>query len=138
MLKVRLKLQGSNSLIGEDFCARVRDIRRKLTPHLKAKRNEGCLVSIVFDRLLVDRKRFTVDYYDNLTEIKQEVGRSSHRKQPGQICDSISACDAMGITYCGLTPCRYLHEGDSVNASPSHTRTHARTHARTYTRRRTH
>ena len=70
ILKVKLKLQGSNIFIGEDFCARVRDIRRKLTPHLKAKRNKGCRVSMVFDHLLVDGKRFTVDDYNNLTEIK--------------------------------------------------------------------
>lgn len=70
ILKAKRKLQGSNIFIGEDFCARVRDIRRKLTPHLKAKRNEGCRVSMVFDHLLVDGKRFTVDDYNNLTEIK--------------------------------------------------------------------
>ena len=70
ILKAKRKLQGSNIFIGEDFCARVRDIRRKLTPHLKAKRNEGCRVSMVFDHLLVDEKRFTVDDYNNLTEIK--------------------------------------------------------------------
>ena len=55
ILKVKLKLQGSNIFIGEDFCARVRDIRRKLTPHLMSERDEGCRVSIVFDHLLVDR-----------------------------------------------------------------------------------
>ena len=48
ILKAKRKLQGSNIFIGEDFCVRVRDIRRKLTPHLKAKRNEGCRVSMVF------------------------------------------------------------------------------------------
>ena len=37
---------------------------------MKAKRNEGCRVSMVFDHLLVVGKRFTVDDYDNLTEIK--------------------------------------------------------------------
>ena len=67
ILKDKRKLQGSNISIGEDFCARVRDIRRKLTPHLKAKRNEGCRVSMVFDHLLVDGKRFTVDDYNILT-----------------------------------------------------------------------
>ena len=70
ILKAKRKLQGSNIFIGEDFCARVRDIRRKLTPHLKAERNEGCRVSMVFDHLLVDGKSFTADDYNNLTEIK--------------------------------------------------------------------
>ena len=69
-----------------------------------------------------------MDDCDNLTEIKQEVGRASHRKKPGQIYDSISACDAAG-TYCGLTPVRYLHKGVRVSATPL-TNTHARTHAR--------
>ena len=34
--------------------------------------------------------------------------------QPGHVYGLISACDAVG-TYCGLTPGRYLHEGDSVS-----------------------
>ena len=65
ILKAKRKLQCNSIFIGEDFCARVRDIRRKLTPHLKAKRNEGCRVSMVFDHLLVDGKRFTVDDYNS-------------------------------------------------------------------------
>ena len=69
---------------------------------------------MVFDHLLVDGKRFTVDDYNNLTEIKYGLGRSCHRKQPGHIYGSISACDAVG-TYCGLTPGRYLHEGNSFS-----------------------
>ena len=70
ILKAKRKLQGSQIFIGEDFSARVKEIRRRLTPHLKVKRNEGCRVSIVFDHLLVDGKRYSVDNGNNLTEIK--------------------------------------------------------------------
>ena len=70
ILKAKCKLQGSHIFIGEDFSARVREIRRRLTPHLKVKWNEGCRVSIMFDRLLVDGKWYSVDDGNKLMEIK--------------------------------------------------------------------
>ena len=70
ILKAKRKLQGTQIIIGEDVASRVREIRRRLTPHLKEKRNEGCRVSMVFDHLLVDGRRYSLDNEDNLMEVK--------------------------------------------------------------------
>jgi regulator of replication initiation timing len=70
ILKAKRKLQGTQIFIGEDFSSRVREIRRRLTPHLKVKRNEGCRVSMVFDHLLVDGRRYSLDEEDHLVEMK--------------------------------------------------------------------
>ena len=48
-----------------------------------------------------------------LRRLNRDLAALAIQKQPGHIYGSISACDAVG-TYCGLTPGRYLHEGDSV------------------------
>ncbi len=49
---------------------RVREIRRKLSPHLKKKKSEGCRASMVYDHLIVDGKKFGLDKRDNLIELK--------------------------------------------------------------------
>ena len=66
-------MQGSNVFIGEDICARVKDLWRKLIPHMKAKRNEGCRVSMVFDHLLVVGKRFTVEDYESSWRLNRKL-----------------------------------------------------------------
>ena len=69
-LKEKRKLKGTNAFIGEDFPARVRDIRRKLSPHLKKARGDGKRVAVVYDHLLIDGKYFTVNSNDKLVEMK--------------------------------------------------------------------
>ena len=70
ILKAKNKLQGSDIFIGEDFSSRVCDIRRKLVPHLKKARNEGKGVTMVFDHIIIEGKKFTVDDTDNWIELK--------------------------------------------------------------------
>ena len=70
ILKEKRKLKGTNTFIGEDFPSRVRDIRRKLSPHLKKARGDGKRVAMVYDHLLIDGKRFTVNSNEKLVEIK--------------------------------------------------------------------
>jgi hypothetical protein len=50
------------------FSLRVRDIRRKLTPHLKKARSDGKRAAMVFDHLLIDGKRYNVSSNDTLVE----------------------------------------------------------------------
>ena len=69
ILKARGKLRGSTIFIGEDFSVRVRDIRKKLTPHLKAARNSGKRATMIFDHLLIDGKKFGIDNDGKLKEI---------------------------------------------------------------------
>ena len=70
ILKAKTKLQGSDVFIGEDFSSRVRVIRRKLVPHLKKVRSEGKRVTMVFDHIIIEGEKFTVDDTDNLKELK--------------------------------------------------------------------
>ena len=70
VLKAKTKLKGSNIFVGEDFTFRVREVRRKLTPHLKEARASGKRVAMVFDHLLIDGKKFTVGDAGLLTEMK--------------------------------------------------------------------
>ena len=71
ILKVKTKLQGIDVFIGEDFASRVRDIRRKFVPHLKKARSEGKrVVTMVFDHIIIEGKKFTVDDTDNVKELK--------------------------------------------------------------------
>ena len=62
IMKAKSKLRGKDSrvFIGEDFSARVRQIRKQLTPHLKDARNAGKRAVMVFDHLLIDGKRFVL------------------------------------------------------------------------------
>ena len=70
ILKGKELLKGTNIFIGEDFSQRVRELRRKLTPHLKQARSDGKRVSMVHDHLLIDGKRYTVGDNDILVEKK--------------------------------------------------------------------
>ena len=48
----------------------MRNIRRKLSPHLKKARGDGKRVAMVYDHLLIDGKRFTVNSNGKLVEMK--------------------------------------------------------------------
>lgn len=64
ILKAKQKLKGSSVFIGEDFTSRVREIRQKLTPHLKNARQNGRRAAMVFDHLLIDGKKFYLHDFD--------------------------------------------------------------------------
>lgn len=74
VLKEKRKLKetekGRTIFIGEDFSKNVRDTRRKLVPHLKeAKTDKNKKVTMVYNYLLIDNKRFYLDPASgNLTE----------------------------------------------------------------------
>jgi homoaconitase/3-isopropylmalate dehydratase large subunit len=68
ILKAKRKLKGTQLFIGEDFSYRVRDIRRKLSSHLKIARSEGKRAIMVFDHLLVDGKKFYLGEGETLRE----------------------------------------------------------------------
>ena len=70
ILKAKGKLKGTNVFVGEDFTAKVRGIRKTLTPHLRRAREEGKRATMVHDHLLIDGKRFTIDNNDKLVEMK--------------------------------------------------------------------
>ena len=70
ILKAKRKLQGTNVFIGEDFSSRVRDVRRRLVPHLKKARSENKKCMMVFDHLIIDGKRFALNDGDNLKEMR--------------------------------------------------------------------
>lgn len=70
IMKAKLKLKGTNVFVGEDFTSRVREIRRKLTPHLKEARNRGQRVAMVFDHLLIEGKKFGLNESGGLKELR--------------------------------------------------------------------
>ena len=70
ILKAKKKLKGSSISIGEDYTQRVRDIRKKLWPHLKAARDNGKRASMIFDHLLIEGKKFVLDGEDQICEVK--------------------------------------------------------------------
>ena len=62
VLKARYKLKRSNIFLGEDFSVRVREIRKKLGPQLKAARDQGkvcpLVVRVGVQSLATDRRNF--------------------------------------------------------------------------------
>ena len=70
ILKAKQKLKGTNVFVGEDFSQRVREIRRKLTPHLKQARSDGKLARMVHDHLFIDGKKFVLGSGDFLREAR--------------------------------------------------------------------
>ena len=68
ILKAKRKLKDSNVFIGEDFSGRVREIRKKLSPHLKSAKRDGKRASMIFDHLIVDGKRYFLGDQGNLVE----------------------------------------------------------------------
>ena len=69
ILKAKQKLKGTHIFVGEDFSAKVREVRRRLTPHLKKARGDNKRATMIFNYLLIDGKRFTVDCNDRLVEV---------------------------------------------------------------------
>ena len=61
MLKQKQKLKGTNIFLGEDFSQRVREIRKQLSPHLKSAKREGKKVTMVYDHLIINGKKFGLD-----------------------------------------------------------------------------
>jgi chromosome segregation ATPase len=57
ILKLKNKLRGTNTFIGEDYSQSVRDTRKKLTGIMKTLKGEGKNVKLVFDHLFVDGKK---------------------------------------------------------------------------------
>ena len=49
---------------------RVREIRKKLGPHLNAARDQGKRATMIFDHLLINGKKFTLDRENELKEIR--------------------------------------------------------------------
>ena len=69
LLRARRKLQGSQVFIGEDFSLRVREIRKKLVPHLKTAKKESKKVSMVYDHLVIEGKKYCLGEDDDLKEM---------------------------------------------------------------------
>ena len=67
-MKAKTKLKGSNVFISEDFSLRVREIRKKLLPHLKAAKDEKKKAAMVYDHLLINGKKFILNEGDNLQQ----------------------------------------------------------------------
>nr|KAG5690170.1 hypothetical protein BaRGS_013627 [Batillaria attramentaria] len=74
ILKTKSKLRGSDIFLGEDFSSRVRDMRKKLLPHLKLARDEGKRATMIYDHLLIDNKKFVLS--DDGTGIVEVAQRS--------------------------------------------------------------
>eukprot|EP00745_Piridium_sociabile_P035534 TRINITY_DN6216_c0_g1_i1.p1 TRINITY_DN6216_c0_g1~~TRINITY_DN6216_c0_g1_i1.p1 ORF type:complete len:347 (-),score=49.22 TRINITY_DN6216_c0_g1_i1:468-1508(-) len=70
ILRAKQKLKGSQIFVGEDFSFRVREMRRKLVPHLKAARNQNKKASMVYDHLVIEGKKYGLGSDENLVEIK--------------------------------------------------------------------
>ena len=66
ILGARHKLKGTKVFISEDFSSRVREIRKKLLPHLKEARKENKRAAMVYDHLIIEGKRFCLDQDQNL------------------------------------------------------------------------
>ena len=49
---------------------RVRELRKKLNVHLKDARKNGRRATIIFDHILIDGRRYSLDSDDALVEIK--------------------------------------------------------------------
>ena len=70
IMRAKGKLKGSKIFLGDDFSKRVRDVRKRLAPHLKNAKSQGKKATMVFDHLLVDGKKFFLSGDDQLCELK--------------------------------------------------------------------
>ncbi|XP_076457488.1 uncharacterized protein LOC143291467 [Babylonia areolata] len=68
ILKAKRKLKGSDVFIGEDYSFRVREIRKKLSPHLKKAKSEGKRATMVYDHLIIEGEKFYLDKGQKLRE----------------------------------------------------------------------
>lgn len=70
ILKEKGKLKGSTVFIGEDFSSRVREIRKKLTVHLRQAKAANKRATMVYDHLLIEGDKFVLDDKDALKKIE--------------------------------------------------------------------
>lgn len=74
VLKAKKNLAGSTISISEDFTRRVREVRKKLVPYLKAAKRSGKKVSMVYDHLIIDGRKYflnedgTIDTVDDFPD----------------------------------------------------------------------
>lgn len=72
--KVELRRTGSKVFIGEDFSTRVREIRRKLTPHVNEAKRAGKRVAMIYDHLLIDGRKYVLSGDGTrVVEMRQQV-----------------------------------------------------------------
>ena len=71
ILKAKAKLQNQNSgvSIAEDFTQRVREVRKKLIPHLKKAKEEGKRATLVYDHLLIESRKYCLGEDDKLVDM---------------------------------------------------------------------
>ena len=69
IMKEKWKLKGSSVFIGDDFSAKVREVRRKLLPHLGAAKDQKKRATMVVDHLLIEGRQFVLDSEDKLQEV---------------------------------------------------------------------
>ncbi|KAL8597396.1 hypothetical protein ACOMHN_022305 [Nucella lapillus] len=96
ILSQKRKLKGTQFFVGEDFSRRVRDLKKRLTPHLKKAREDGKRAVMVFNYLLIDSKKLSLargatdltrgepcqdDVTDDVTEMRVSLGTSSASEQ---------------------------------------------------------
>lgn len=72
IMKAKAKLRGTNIFVGEDFSTRVRDIRKKLTPHLKAAKGAGKRATMVYDYLLIEGIKFVLDGVVGIKQVPKQ------------------------------------------------------------------
>lgn len=58
--KGELRTARSRVYINEDFTNRVRDIRKRLTPHLKEAKTAGKRAALIYDHLLIEGKKYVL------------------------------------------------------------------------------
>ena len=69
IMKEKWKLKGSSVFIGDDFSAKVREVKRKLLPHSRAAKDQKKRATMVFDHLLIKGRKFVLDSEDKLREV---------------------------------------------------------------------
>ena len=61
IMKARSKLADTGYSISDDHSFRVRDIRKKLYPHLKSAKEAGKKAKMVYDHLVIESKKYVLD-----------------------------------------------------------------------------
>ncbi|KAL8578257.1 hypothetical protein ACOMHN_005648 [Nucella lapillus] len=69
ILRAKKNLKGSRVFVGEDFSQRVRDIRKRLTPHLKAAKGAQKRATMIYDHLLIEDSKYVLDEEGQLKEV---------------------------------------------------------------------
>lgn len=76
ILKAKKKLKGTNIFIGEDYSVGMREVRKKLSVIMKAKKAAGQTVTMVYDHLYIGEKKYTLGRDgETLVEVRKEEGR---------------------------------------------------------------